>query len=191
VTSGRLRSAAERARRLDLALYRAVADTRTPGLDAALSRLSGAADYSRLSLAAATGLALVGGPSGRRAAARGLASLAVTAAVVNVVFKPLTRRRRPAITRIAPLVRVPSSRSFPSGHTAAAFAFATGVAHGLPQAAPPLYALAAAVGYSRVHTGVHYPLDVAFGALSGVVLAELTNGWLDRLGDVDQASEDQ
>jgi undecaprenyl-diphosphatase len=191
VTSGRLRSAAERARRLDLALYRTVADTRTPGLDAALSRLSRAADYSRLSLAAATGLAFVGGPSGRRAAARGLASLAVTAAVVNVVFKPLTRRRRPAITRIAPLVRVPSSRSFPSGHTAAAFAFATGVAHGLPPAAPPLYALAAAVGYSRVHTGVHYPLDVAFGALSGVVLAELTNGWLDRLGDVDQASEDQ
>jgi undecaprenyl-diphosphatase len=191
VTSGPLRSAAERARQLDLALYRAVADTRSPGLDASLSRLSQAANYSRLSLAAAAILALGGGPAGRRAAARGLASLAVTAALVNVVFKPLTRRRRPAIKRITPLVRVPSSRSFPSGHTAAAFAFATGVAHALPPAAPPLYALAALVGYSRIHTGVHYPLDVAVGALSGIALAELTNAWVNRLGDVDQATEDQ
>jgi membrane-associated phospholipid phosphatase len=191
VSSGGLRRVVDEARRLDLALYRAVARTRTPVLDVALSRLSRAADYSRLSLGAATVLGLVGGPAGRRAAARGLASLAVTAVVVNVGFKPLTRRRRPAIARVTPLVRVPRSRSFPSGHTAAAFAFATGVARALPQAAPPLYALAALVGYSRVHTGVHYPLDVAAGALCGVALAELTNTCLDRLGDVEQPSEDQ
>jgi len=191
VRSGRLRSAAAEARRVDLALYRAVARTRTPVLDAALSRLSRAADYSRLSLSAAGILALVGGPAGRRGALRGLASVAVTAAVVNAAFKPLTRRRRPAIARVTPLVKMPRSRSFPSGHTAAAFAFATGVAHALPAAAPPLYALAALVGYSRVHTGVHYPLDTAAGALCGVALAELTNICLDRLGDVDQPSQDQ
>lgn len=186
-----LRSAADQARRLDLALYRAAARTRTPVLDAALSRLSRAADYSRLSLAAATVLALVGGPAGRRGAARGLASVAVTAAVVNAAFKPLTRRRRPGISRISPLVRVPRSRSFPSGHTAAAVAFATGVGRVLPAAAPPLYALAALVGYSRVHTGVHYPLDVASGVLCGVALADLTNTCLDRLCDVDESSQDQ
>jgi membrane-associated phospholipid phosphatase len=191
VRSGWLRTAAGEARRLDLALYRAVARTRTPALDLTLSRLSRAADYSRLSLAAATVLALVGGPAGRRGAVRGLASVAVTAAVVNAAFKPLTRRRRPAVPRVSPMVRVPRSRSFPSGHTAAAFAFATGVAHALPRVAPPLYALAAVVGYSRVHTGVHYPLDAASGALCGVALAELTNTCLDRLGDVDQPPEDQ
>jgi len=191
VKGGGLRSLTESARRLDLALYRAVADTRTPGLDRALSRLSQAANYSRLSLGAAAILTLGGGRAGKRAAVRGMASVAVTAFVVNVLFKPLTRRRRPAITRIRPLVRVPRSRSFPSGHTAAAFAFATGVAHALPPAAPPLYALAALVGYSRVYTGVHYPLDVAVGAFSGVALAELTNACFDRLDEVDQPSEDQ
>jgi membrane-associated phospholipid phosphatase len=186
-----VRTSLEEARRLDQALYRAVTGTRTPLLDRALSRLSGAADYSRLSLAAATVLALAGGVRGRRAAGRGLASVAVTAIVVNLALKPLTRRRRPAIARARPLVRMPRSRSFPSGHTAAAFAFATGVAPVLPAAALPLYAMAALVGYSRVHTGVHYPLDVVSGALCGVALAELTNACLDRLGDVDETPEDQ
>ena len=61
----------------------------TPALDRAMSRLSRAADYSRLSLASAALLALAGGRPGRRAAAMGLASLAVTATVVNVAVKPL------------------------------------------------------------------------------------------------------
>jgi membrane-associated phospholipid phosphatase len=191
VRKGWLRRSLEEARRLDRAFYRAVAGTRTPLLDGALSRLSRAADYSRLSLAAATVLALAGGERGRRAAARGLASVAITAVVVNVALKPLTQRRRPAIAHARPLVRMPGSRSFPSGHTAAAFAFATGAARVLPPAALPLYAMAALVGYSRVHTGVHYPLDVVSGALCGVALAELTSAYLDRLGDIDQSPEDQ
>jgi undecaprenyl-diphosphatase len=132
-------------------------------------------------LAAAALLALAGGPAGRRAAGRGLASVVVTAAVVNLALKPVTGRRRPDLGRPAgPLVRMPKSRSFPSGHTAAAFAFAAGADRGLPGVGPPLYALATLVGYSRVHTGVHYPLDVFTGALSGMVLAALTNAWIDR-----------
>jgi membrane-associated phospholipid phosphatase len=192
VSRGWLRRSLEEANRLDLALYRAVARTRTPTLDAALSRLSRAADYSRLSIAAASTLALFGGPSGRRAAARGMASVAVTATVVNALLKPLLRRPRPDRSiGVRHLIKTPRSRSFPSGHTAAAFAFATGAARELPWTGPPLYALAALVGYSRVHTGVHYPLDVAAGALCGVALAELTNAGIDRSGDVEQASEDQ
>jgi undecaprenyl-diphosphatase len=119
-----------------------------------------------------------------------MASVGVTATVVNLALKPVTQRGRPdraglfAIDR--PGVKMPASRSFPSGHTAAAYAFATGVGRELPWARVPLYVLAALVGYSRVQTGVHYPLDVAVGAVCGIALAELTNVWIDRAGDREQ-----
>jgi len=170
--------------RLDHAAYEAIARTPTPRLDGGMRALSRTADHSKLSLAAATALALVGGPEGRGAAARGMASVAVTATVVNAVIKPLFRRRRPdrasALIPSARTVDMPRSRSFPSGHTAAAFAFATGAGRVLPWTGPPLSALAALVGYSRVHTGVHYPVDVIVGAICGVTLAEATCLWLDQ-----------
>jgi undecaprenyl-diphosphatase len=174
----------EDAERVDVALYAAIADTPTPALDGAMARLSHAADYSRLSLGSAAVLAATGGRRGRRAAGIGLASVGVTAAFVNLGIKPLGRRPRPdrAVERVpvARHVRMPSSTSFPSGHSAAAFAFATGVGHVLPPAAIPLYGLAALVAYSRVHTGVHYPGDVIAGALMGTVLAQLTAHGLSR-----------
>ena len=180
------RSPLDEVHRLDLAVYAAIAETPTPRLDGALRRLSSAADYSRLSIASAAGLAIAGGPAGRRAAAHGLASVAVTAAIVNLAIKPMMRRRRPdrpaAAVPAARQVEMPGSDSFPSGHSAAAFAFAAGAAGALPLAAAPLSALAALVSYSRVHTGVHYPTDAIVGALCGISLAEATNRALDRLG---------
>ncbi len=169
---------------LDAALYAAVAQTNAPALDRSMARLSEAANYSRLSIASASLLALAGGPQGRRAAGYGLACVTVTATIVNLLVKPLTSRRRPdRAAEGVPTdrhVRMPVSTSFPSGHTAAAFAFATGVAHVMPPAAIPLRVLASAVAYSRVHTGVHYPGDVLAGAAIGVGLARLTNRALDR-----------
>jgi membrane-associated phospholipid phosphatase len=163
---------------LDMAAYTAIARTPTPTLDRAMSQLSDAANYSRLWLACAAVLALTGGRSGRRAAATGLASVAVTSAVVNVAVKPVWRRERPdraaEAVPAARHVRMPGSQSFPSGHSASAFAFATGVGHTMPAVAVPLRALGASVAYSRVHTGVHYPLDVLAGGLIGTALAQLT-----------------
>jgi undecaprenyl-diphosphatase len=63
---------------------------------------------------------------------------------------------------------MPRSTSFPSGHSAAAFAFAIGASSELPALAPVLVPLAGAVAYSRVHTGVHYPSDVAGGVAIGI-----------------------
>ena len=162
---------------LDQAVYGAIARSPTPHLDRVMARLSDAANYSRLSLAAAAVLALTRGDEGRRAATLGLASVAVTAAVVNLAIKPLGHRDRPdrAVHRV-PLVRrvrMPRSTSLPSGHTAAAFAFAGGVSDVLPWEGAALHVLATAVGYSRVHTGVHYPSDVIFGALIGTVTSRI------------------
>ena len=168
----------EEVERLDVACYAAIAATPTPRLDRAMARLSGAADYSRLSLASAAGLALLGGTRGRRAAVAGLTSIAVTATVVNVAVKPLARRRRPnRLLHEVPIARhvpMPSSRSFPSGHSAAAFAFAGGAGSVAPAASLPLHALAGLVAYSRVHTGVHYPLDALAGSLLGAALSDVT-----------------
>jgi membrane-associated phospholipid phosphatase len=173
----------DEAERLDIGVYAAIARTSTPAIDRVMSRLSRAADYSRLSLGSAAVLAVAGGRDGRRAVVVGLASVAVTATVANLIAKPLGRRRRPdRLAQEVPLarqVRMPVSSSFPSGHSAAAFAFATGVAHVSPVAAAPLRALAALVAYSRIHTGVHYPGDVIAGSLLGIALAEATARSLD------------
>ena len=74
---------------------------------------------------------------------------------------------------------MPGSTSFPSGHAAAATAFATGVGSTLPQVGIPLGAAAALVAYSRVHTGVHYPADVIAGSVAGTALAQVATAALD------------
>jgi membrane-associated phospholipid phosphatase len=170
------------ARRLDAAVYEAITQTPTPSLDQSMRRLTRAANYSRLWLGCAVILGSTRGPSGRDAAVRGLASVAVSSAVANLALKPLTRRRRPDSSRLlaARRTQVPGSSSFPSGHSASAFAFATGVGSVLPFEAIPIRTLAALVAYSRVHTGVHHPSDALAGALLGTTLAQLTCQALDR-----------
>jgi len=164
------------AERVDVGVYAAITQTPTPSLDRGIARLAQASDYWRLWLGSAAILALTRGARGRRAAVTGLASAAVSSAVANLVLKPLVGRRRPDTSDV-PAARhavMPPSTSFPSGHSATALAFATGVGSVLPREAVPIRALAAAVAYSRVHTGVHYPADVIAGAFLGTVLAQAT-----------------
>jgi undecaprenyl-diphosphatase len=163
--------------RLDEAVYRAVARMPTPALDQPLRVLSTVANWSVLWFGVSGALSLLGGSRGRRAAATGLAAIAVTSLVVNQPMKRFGRRARPdrEAAGVPPTrwVRMPDSTSFPSGHSASAAAFATTVGHVVPQIRLPLAALGGAVAFSRTYTGVHYPSDVAVGVLAGIGLGRL------------------
>jgi undecaprenyl-diphosphatase len=158
----------------DLELFRREAGRHAPVLDKALPRLSHAANKSLLWMGMSSLLWLFGGRFARRAAARGLLSVAMSSMLANGPAKLLTRRPRP-VTDEVPLVRrlrrEPRSTSFPSGHSASAFAFATGVAMELPSLGLPLAPLATAVAYSRIYTGAHYPSDVVVGSMLGTSVA--------------------
>ena len=169
---------------VDRAVYAAVASAPTPNLDVPVRRLSNAANNSRLWLGIAAGLAIAGGPAGRRAALTGSVAIGVTSALVNLGVKSLYARQRPdragAGVPDRRQVPMPSSSSFPSGHSAAGFAFATAVERELPWVGSGLRFAAAAVAYSRVHTGVHYPGDTVVGSLIGAGTGQAVAGFMDR-----------
>ena len=84
------------------------------------------------------------------------------------------RARPPRVyPRPEPLVAVPHSSAFPSGHAAAAFACATVIAWSSRRLTVPAFVLAAAIAWSRVYVGVHWPLDVVGGASLGVLVGTL------------------
>jgi undecaprenyl-diphosphatase len=87
--------------------------------------------------------------------------------LVNTAAKGVVRRRRPAFEDLPALVKVPTSLSFPSAHSSTSFAAARGFSALAPRFARPLHGLAALMALSRVYLGVHYPSDIAVGALLG------------------------
>ena len=167
---------------LDRAVYQAVATTPTAHLDRPLRRLSRAADAGALWLVIAGGVAASRGAPGRRVASEAVTTLAVTAFAVNLGAKSIFRRRRPDRSghdrTPARRVPTPSSSSFPSGHSATSFAFAYTIGRHLPIVGIPIRLLAAAVAYSRVHIGVHYPGDVVIGSIMGAgTAAAIGSAW--------------
>ncbi|MGY3678664.1 phosphatase PAP2 family protein [Streptomyces sp. TE33382] len=172
----------------DLALFRNVAARSWPAGDAVLPRLSRGADHGLLWFGAAAAMAALGGSArARRAALRGVASLAVASAAINTVGKRAVRRERPVLD-LVPLVRQlkrqPFTTSFPSGHAASAAAFATGVALESKGWGAVVAPLAVAVAASRVYTGVHYPGDVLAGAALGVGAAFALRGVVPTRGQL-------
>ena len=162
--------------RLDEQVFIAQARSHSPLADTLLPRLTRSADHSMLWMFVSAVLAGTGHRHGRRAAARGLTSIAIASVLANQVGKRLLPRARPLAEHV-PLVRQarrrPRSTSFPSGHSASAVAFAVGVSGEIPELAVPLGLAAAAVCWSRVYTGVHYPADVLAGAALGIGSARL------------------
>jgi undecaprenyl-diphosphatase len=161
---------------VDRAVYDAIARTPTPSLDDPLRRLTIAAL-----------LLVFGGKQGRRAALDGVIAIGVASASVNLVAKSVATRPRPEradpATFAARDIAMPSSSSFPSGHAASAFAFAYAVGRHMPALALPIRLLAGCVAYSRVHLGVHYPVDVAVGAIAGSGIAAMVESAGDGIAE--------
>jgi undecaprenyl-diphosphatase len=164
---------------LDRRVFEFAAARRWPAAGPVLPRLSRGADHGVLWGAAAAAMAVSRTPRGRRAAARGVASLGLASLVINTLGKRSVRRTRPALDAVPVgrrLQRQPFTTSFPSGHAASAAAFATGVALESPGWGAVVAPVAFSVALSRVYTGVHFPGDVLAGAALGVGAAFVVRG---------------
>ncbi|WP_244284215.1 bifunctional phosphatase PAP2/diacylglycerol kinase family protein [Agromyces badenianii] len=162
-------------RKADAAAARAVNARRShPAVDRFWSRVSGFADKGVLWWTIAGVLAVTGR---RRAAARGLGSLLVASALTNVIAKRVFGGDRPLLADVPVgrhLPKPPITPSFPSGHSASAAAFATGIAIESPRLGAALVPAALGVGYSRLHTGAHWLSDVVGGLALGAGVAGLS-----------------
>ncbi|NWF29580.1 phosphatase PAP2 family protein [Streptomyces sp. PKU-EA00015] len=157
-------------REVDRHLTRRVARWTSPLAHRVLAGVRSAAEHTKLWWGAAAIMAAVGGGRGRTAAAAGLIGMGAAELVSNAVCKPLYERRRPP-EDLVPHSEVrdrPDSSSFPSGHTAAAVGFTVAAAGAWPAAAAACAVPAAIVAVERVHSGAHYPSDVAAGAAIGM-----------------------
>lgn len=113
-----------------------------------------------------------------RAGGRITGGLLLTGVAVSLL-KPLVGRARPRVSEGAYSFRPLSSRdSWPSGHTAMAFALATSVSDEVrfTPVTVALYGAATLTGWSRLNDNLHWTTDVATGALVGIVSAKLMNG---------------
>jgi undecaprenyl-diphosphatase len=127
--------------------------------------------------------AIFGGAKGRRTAVEGMVAIGINSGLANQAFKRVAQRERPSESvPEARMLEQPESTSFPSGHTASAAAFSGIVGRAYPKLWLPINGLAAAVGFSRVYTGVHYPGDVLGGWLLGKSVALVVSYGAERLG---------
>lgn len=120
-------------------------------------------------------LGLSGGPGPGQALL--LATAATLTLAVTQILKRVARRSRPSVGRgIRALAENPDAFSFPSGHTAVAFAVAVALAGPGDGLSELFGVLAGGIALSRVYLGAHYPLDVMVGALVGGCV-----GWVARM----------
>ncbi len=138
-----------------------------PGIDRAAVVVSNLADYGLIWVVLAGLKARRRGPDRRRAVVA-LATAGFSSLIVSRVVKRAVERQRPD-DHLSAAVRIPSSSSFPSGHTLAAFCTAF-VLGDTDAGTAANVGFATAVAASRVHLRAHHPTDVIGGAVIGSVL---------------------
>ena len=101
-----------------------------------------------------------------------LAALLGSLLINNLILKNFIARVRPyeVVGGLALLIEKQPDWSFPSGHSASSFAAAPVIFLNHPRTGWPALVLAALIAFSRLYVGVHYPTDVLFGALSGILI---------------------
>ena len=111
-------------------------------------------------------------PKMRKTGAVMAVALIIDLLLCNVILKNLVARTRPydVNTGVQLLVSRLHDYSFPSGHTAAAFASVTALyLAGEKKLRKPVLVLACLIGISRLYLYVHYPTDVLGGVLAGAI----------------------
>lgn len=103
----------------------------------------------------------------------------------HCVLKPLFARPRPCDIRpeMLTLVARPNGWSFPSGHTASAFAAAFALWRQNHKLGTPALWLAAFIGFTRLYLYVHFPTDVLGGVALGLALGALGSLLADKIGN--------
>jgi membrane-associated phospholipid phosphatase len=166
------------AQNIDIDLLRSINHHRPTGLDGSCKLISNT--VTPFSIALPASLLVVGKlRSDKPMFANGLKSgVAIVAAVsMSTVLKYGIHRERP-YSRYPDIEKLSddSTPSFPSGHTTSAFCTATSLSLMYPKwyVIVPSYSWAVAVGYSRMHMGMHYPSDVLMGAIIGTASSFLS-----------------
>ena len=112
-------------------------------------------------------------------------ALVLYMATGHFFLKPLFARPRPCDvdTAITILVKRPHGHSFPSGHTASAFAAAFALWLQNRKLGVPALVLAAFIAFTRLYLYVHFPTDVLGGLVLGLALGALASWIVDKLAN--------